>query len=455
MDGDHFEYLNNWAGRLNLDSFEFEWKTWWVGEQKYYIQAYYGEIGETPWDQLNWDAAKTSNILTVNATNDTTTEKVYPEYQVLSDTVTQGDYFTVVLTNTDVLDADGVYVGADLYNGNDISNHYDRTGDQILVPTADLNPGYYILAIYTETTGAGYVQNPHTFRVVANGDAPENGFMITTTVPTVNGERTVQSYEDFGVTFYAPDREGYNKYYRFCDGQNWWQEAWYDRSVTLDCELDPGTWEIYAEVVYEPEEEDLDEIHIESDHIQITATSRGDSSIVLYAPGSYTIGESGYNVLLWNSKTNKRITPDQYADEYWELVLEEIGEGELARFGRDHGDNLESSFTFIDGNFEAGKAYKVRLHLNVLGYNHVEDEVYFVATDPDAVDAQKLELAVDGYNTGSYVSVFQAHSDFNVKVTKSADITAVRVLNGDNWEIWWGDDTYERDWSLAMAFTDL
>lgn len=438
--GENFDY------RPGGEDVNISHKTWRTGKYQYFIQAYYGNIGETPWDQLDWDPARISNILTVNAVKDAQLQPVKPEYSSLSDTVTRGEYYTVTLTNTDELNQSGVYVGANVYNGNDIENHFERTGDTIMVPTADLWPGYYILEVYTETTGAGYMMNPHTFRVVADQSTPDDKFMITTTVPVVNGERTVESYENYGVTFFAPDKEGYSRYYRFFDGQNWWEDNWFDRSITLDTELDPGTWEIYAEAVYEPEQEGKNEIRIESDHIQIKATSRGDSGIKLSAPGSYVKGGNGYTVSIVK-ENETTFNPSLYADEYWEVVFEEVnGEGYMA-FRRDNGGQLQDSFTFSDDQFEAGKTYKVRLHLNVRGYNSVDDEVCFVVVDSNAVNQQKLELSVEG-NKGT--ATFPANTDFNVKVTKSDDITAVRVLNGDNWNIWTGDDL-ERYWSFGYG----
>lgn len=447
--GYRFEYLNSWIGGDWTGEFDFDQKAWNTGSNQFYIQAYYGETDETPWDQMEWDPACISNILTVNATEDDNIAKVVPEYEALDTTIEQGDYFTVNLTNTDEIDQAGAYAGADLSNGNEIRNHFDRSGNKILIPTADLEPGYYCLSIYTETPGAGYASNPSFFRVNAAASYPDNGFMITTTAAqTDDGTYTVQSYENFGVTFYAPEKEGYTRYYRFFDGQDWWRDNWFERSVTLDAELDPGTWEIYAEAVYEPEEDGQDEIRLESGHLTITAGSRGDSGVFLDAPGSYSTGENGYTVSLRNAADNALIDPTQYAGEYWEMRLEEMNGRELAFFRQGNGEPLQNSYTFADELFETGKTYRIRFHMNVQGYDPAEDEVCFAAVSTETVDQERLELLVNGSDNDIGIN---AHEEFSIKVNKSDDITAVRVLNGDGWEYWWGGDDYERVWNFGFG----
>lgn len=460
--GDGYEYLNDWMDGEWTGGLDFHFKTWRGGETQYFIQAYYGDTEDAPsWNELDWSTASISNIVTVNATQSASIQKVIPSYTVspADSVVTQGDYYTVTLTNTSELDAAGVYVGADLYNGN-FGNHYERNGNKIVIPTADLEAGYYTLAIYTETEGAGYAQVPHYFRVVAPSTLPANGFMITTTkTPGADGKYTVESYEDFGVTFYAPDREGYDKYYRFFDGQCWWDREW-QRSVTLDSELDPGDWEIYAEVVYLPHDKNLEVIRYESAHLAFTATSQGPSGITLSAPGSYTVTENGtgYTVTIVNS-AGQTIDPTLYDGEYWELALEEAHGPWLDRFSSDNGEPLAGSYTFperISENevlFEAGKTYKVRFHLNVRGYDPVNEEVCFAAVSPSTGQQETLTLTVDDIYDGSQSTIYSvpAHTSIRVAVTaaKNSNITAVRVLNGDHWEVWPRGDDYWRDWRFG------
>lgn len=459
--GDGYEYLNDWRRGEWTGGLEFDWKTWQTGKHEYFIQAYYGELeDDQPWDKLDWSTASISNIVTVNATQDEDIQKVIPEYSVSPNdrVVTQGNYFTVTLTNTDELNADGVYVGADLYNGA-FGNHYDRNGNKIIIPTADLDPGYYTLAIYTETEGAGYAQVPVYFRVAAPETPPEHDFMITTTAtPGANGTYTVESYEDFGVTFYAPDMDGYDKYYRFFDGERWWDQEW-QRSMTLGCELDPGEWEVYAEVVYEPHDGGQN-IRYESKHLEFTATSQGASGISLSAPGSYTVTENGtgYTVTL---NTPDSLNEDRYTNEYWELALEEAQGPRLMRFSAQNGQALADSITFPaafeDGNavFEAGRTYKVRFHLNVRGYDPVNEEICFAAVNPSSGTQETLTLTVDDTHEGSEATPYcvPAHTPIRVVVTteKNSNITAVRVLNGDKWEVWQRGDDYRRDWRFGSG----
>ena len=62
--------------------------------------------------------------------------------------------------------------------------------------------------------------------------------------------------------------------------------------------------------------------------------------------------------------------------------------------------------------------------------------------------SQNLTLTVDGH-TGAYMSVPSSYG-FKVKVAYEDRPTVIRILNGDHWEYWWGNnDNYERDWSFG------
>ena len=448
--GDGFEYLNHWIGGDWTGGFDFEWSSWGSGERQFYIQAYYGELSETPWDQMDWDPACISNILTVNTPEGNASDRIAPEYTTYptGHTITQGEYYTVTLMNAGMLNQAGAYVGADVNNGNDIWNHYDAEGDQIMIPTADLEEGYYTLTVYTEIPGAGRAESHVFFRVLpATYPDPDNKFLITTTATAAEGIYTVESYEDFGVTFYAPDMEGYRKYYRFFGGNDWWWDEWMDRSVTLNLELDPGEYEIYAEVVYVPDDEDENEIRFESEHLQFVSTSAGSSGIALDAPGSYVITENstGYTASI---VFPAGFDASRAADEYWELVLQTTHGPDIMRFSGNNGDNPQLPLTFPAELFEAGETYRLWLHMDVRGYDHVHEEICFAATEEPAADQPTLSLTVNG-EVGD-VDVL-AHDSIRVKVEKDDSISAVRVLNGDHWEVWWGGDSFRRDWGFGRG----
>lgn len=100
--------------------------------------------------------------------------------------------------------------------------------------------------------------------------------------------------------------------------------------------------------------------------------------------------------------------------------------------------------------FESGGCYALWISGMKAGYNEVSAQYRFVMTG-DALPANpNLTLTVD--DSTETPQAKYSSTDMNVRVTWGADTsrpTAVRVLNGDEWEYWWKqDEDFEREWAF-------
>lgn len=125
-------------------------------------------------------------------------------------------------------------------------------------------------------------------------------------------------------------------------------------------------------------------------------------------------------------------------DRGWEML-------DRLEFDSEDGTAL-AVFPADNSYFETGGQYQVRISAYRPECDMAYYEFRFVVIGSNM--SQELTLTVDGH-TGAYMSVPSSYG-FKVKVAYEDRPTVVRILNGDHWEYWWGNnDNYERDWSFG------
>ena len=98
-----------------------------------------------------------------------------------------------------------------------------------------------------------------------------------------------------------------------------------------------------------------------------------------------------------------------------------------------------------------GRVYRVYLTANAYGYNWGRTEGIFLLAAGEQTAG--ITLTVNGSNAADQTAL--SSTNMHVKVTwpegqgTLGRPTAVRVLNNNQWEYWFGDDSYERDWGYG------
>ena len=271
---------------------------------------------------------------------------------------------------------------------------------------------------------------------------PANGFYFTTS------KTQVQSYEDFAVTFSAPDREGFEKTYRFFDGQNYWEDEWLGEDfVNLNVELDPGEWELRAEVLYWPENGDERTV-VSAEPVTVTAASRGGAGITVNAPRFFrqeeATGGEGFKPYSF-TVTYPTGVQALTRGEYWSVELWGTDYRMDARSG-----DIGSGCEIPAECFAPYDTYTLHVHINVLGYDPFDAEIPVIVTGAEQGEQHSIGVTVNGKDDAE-LSI-PSSSDLNVRVNYDSRPTAVRILNNNNWEFWWGwdeNESFERRWSFG------
>lgn len=109
--------------------------------------------------------------------------------------------------------------------------------------------------------------------------------------------------------------------------------------------------------------------------------------------------------------------------------------------------NGDGTITIGADRFEAGGLYLIRLFSMKPGYDVGVTEFIFAVT---STDTEKLVLTLNGKD--AMEQDFLSSSNIHVKVSygNGERPTAIRIMNGDHMEHWWGDeDNFERDWGFG------
>ena len=104
------------------------------------------------------------------------------------------------------------------------------------------------------------------------------------------------------------------------------------------------------------------------------------------------------------------------------------------------------TITIDKDTFEAGGQYQLRLFGMTPGYDVGVTQFKFLVIAPDL--EENLTLTVNGSSTAeqSILSSSNVHVEVSGYQIRP---TMIRVLNGDNWDFWHGEDDFERDWGYG------
>lgn len=455
----YFEY-RDWNENETQMTFEVDF--WWAAEHAVFAQLYYGDVPEdADWERdLAWKEP-VSNIIHVNVTVDGTRATpaefalVNAAGQALSDDdisaliIKQGDYLRVKLKNT-VDPDDYEYLYASLVDGDDRNYGwvFQNSDDIYALPTAMLKPGYYTLRMTAAQAGKNDAYTDFYFRVAPKDGADEDTIFFTV------DKTSVISYDPFNVAFYAPEKEGYDKHYIFFDGvDERTDEQWDGEGFgALECDLDPGNWDLWAKVVYT--KEGAPDIEVTSTPVHMQASTNGDYGLNLIAP----------EVIVKDEDTQEIEFTIQGLDEtakaligrnWWEVRINgDFEDGEYF-YANSEFANLESSYSFPIDDFRVGENYKIYVHYNIKGYNSYETEVSFCVVE--AV-SDTVTLGINGIEpvNGVYALTTNVNEEFVVSWGSNQKPKAIRFHHNQGWEYRedydWEDESYDQSYSFDYGF---
>ena len=308
----------------------------------------------------------------------------------------------------------------------------NRTGWSI--PTVNLEPGYYHVTVGNGAVGMGDGYSANAWFHVLEADEP-SGIVWNFTCDSPNGP-TAETMEPFTVSVYAPGA-AHIDYEMELDADGWYMQ---DSNYGGDLLWLPdwsfpksGALTITVHVFDETGEE----TDIDSRTVEITAADSLDRP-ALTVPESVTVGSS-----LPISFT----TVDDAENYYLRIVA--VHEEWHALYEGNYSEGQDLTLSGDDlGWLQDGGLYTVYMEATARNYDSAVSEVRFVGTAPNSDSTEYLTLTVNG--SPNYQEILSS-TDTWVKLgyDESHRPTAVRVLNNDNWDFWWGEDSYERNWGFG------
>lgn len=222
-----------------------------------------------------------------------------------------------------------------------------------------------------------------------------------------------------------------------------WQDGFDDFWNDWDCIWQGGIYEVDAYIFQEGQT-----VREYYGVKEFTVTSNGGMPVPQVTPfAAMTAGED--LELDLSVAQGEEVKPEWY---YYILLRADWGY-EYVDEGR--GENADAdgngTITIPADQFEAGGQYYIRLFSIKPGYDMLDEnaaEFKFAVMSADAEES--LTLTVNGSADGYQEAL--SSSDLRVKVDYGTGPrpTAVRIVNGDHMETWWGaGESFERNWSFG------
>ena len=410
-----------------------------------------------------------SNIVKVYGSEPAKTLRA-PEFELLSAAVQRGDYLTVqVMPQDDAVDGVWAYVEPKdysnwygTYDGTRVEGEEGQDGYwEIAVPTIGLQPDSYMLTVGNWAEGMADGCNTGVFIVTEPAEnIGDVAFRASKTEITTMEEVTFSAWAE-GADYIE---------IRFRDGDStespeydWQDNAEYDRDHShFDARYgyeQSGEYNAQLVVHYATNDENhpmpngapVDEDgscwqYIYPTPIVIHVSAEGDVGAISISP-SFAIHPAGEDLDLHISTTAaeggvlaeriglelRRIDHDWEWIDYWEHEANENGEADI---------------TLPQDLFEDGGMYQIRVDGKKKGYNVNRREIRFLVKAENEL-TQSLTVTVDGSNASEMN--LRSFQDVYVEVDYPANNrpTVIRILNGDEWEYWWGDDSFDREWGFG------
>ena len=399
----------------------------------YTLTAYaYGRL-EEPDNEGNdeWESMIGSVTVTVTAENGdmgdisaTLTDKAY-----------LGDLLTLTFDEPTNAEEYSYWIHPDFDQGWRMgdSSHTSRV---FTIDTYDLEPGVYWVELDAISTGYNQAHGTLHFALL-DPDAAESS---TDTRYFTIGSETVSAGNGEQIVAYLPGAEEIRLYsaaqgttnldefgYRNGPGTN----AWFDRD-------DAGFYDIYVNGKFNGQWDEPEFVRtVEVVSEGFVAAPQAETFDTLYVGQDLEIEFSF-------SPTGEEVSPDRV-----DYSLERVNNGHQWIDGDDFDfDNNAGTILVPADRFEAGGEYRLRITGRKPGYTSSSLEFRFMVVN-EGTD-QSLTLTVNGSANES--QDYLSSENFTVRVTAQHRPTAVRILNGDNWEYWWGDDDgYRRDWGFGSG----
>ncbi|MBR2823661.1 MAG: hypothetical protein IKE24_08255 [Clostridia bacterium] len=325
------------------------------------------------------------------------------------------------------------------------SGWYDReNGDSttVYLPVNTLEPGEYELHVYSARYGSRHAHSTQTktFTVAeASEEAGDIIFGMQNSFTTGEPIRIRAYYPNpneldnawMHVEIHRRSVDG-DEYYSRGDGLNFqddgyciWEEDQYFLTATvfhwIDEENDQK--EVIASATHEFYVDATDMLEPPTISSPSTVIKGNDLIVRITAPGA----------------------------EYVDLDMQHVTDGnwyDVGGWSCDLDENGETSFPFDKDLFEyAGGVYRIAVHSRKYGWDSGHSEIRVAVVGGEA-NTDQIALYVNGEIPENDDLEVLSRQNIRVKVA-APDAGAVKVLNGDHWEYWWGDDNYERDWSFG------
>lgn len=465
LNGDNWEY---WWGGDNFD------RDWGFGDRDFVMYA------EATWDDVNWDdvdwenfdwnalnwSAK-SNTIRIVITSPRGDMKVpdfsldNPEFsEGGSQTIPWGEDLILTIHDEAPMDTDGNPVDEGWFNcdieiercdenGNrwwEYSNfeYYIYSGVNYLT-TYCLDPGSHC-RMHIGADGVGYNGRGTSYDFYVGEKPEETGetikyFKVKGQTEPVNA----MVNESLMLSAYHSDAQWYNVEITKEDNEDWHDNRSRDQRGMLNDNWGvPGSG-VYTLTAYAYGRTENGEWEEEIGSITISATAEGRvADIDVDAIHTLTVGDD--LVLHLSAVPGESDGDDVVAADNFYVNLTRVNDGWQFIDEQSVGtENGTATITFGADRFEAGNQYIIKIS----ALKHRCDEAYtefrFIAVSEDA--EQNLVLLVDD-STDDQTKLSSYNMNVRVEGFDTRP-TAIRVMNGDNWEYWWGDDSFERDWSFG------
>ena len=145
-------------------------------------------------------------------------------------------------------------------------------------------------------------------------------------------------------------------------------------------------------------------------------------------------------------EANNRPAPENYY-----VTVERVdGNGDYRdEFDVEANEDGTASFRIDGGAFQPGSVFVVEVNGFKYGYNSDDTMFKFVVSDmAEDRGSQNLHLTINGKDNGMMFP--KSSENLHIKLESENRPAAVRILNGDQWEYWYGDeDNFERDWCFG------
>ncbi len=445
--GDHFEMLSDregWSECLEQGYWARRMEDGWPGSYRLYAQLYTGEVDEdTDLWELDWEHATVTNAIPVVVEKSLSTCDRAP--LIVPTKVQRGDPLVFTIQNWQG-NCGALWYSVSKAGGSEYEGYmvYNPSGTGAY-PTADLEPGLYILWVNSVSPYTGVDEDAaYYYFVVTDREAPEDVFISVS-------DNVLTGHEEAMVSAWAPGASAMRLLVKNpSEGRieecGYWEDA---DCFSTGLDLSPGYWDeagsfdasrprgsvkykVYAEARYGDEWR-------QSKHVEVTASYPEATVYELSAPMTvragdpYTFTVSGlYNAddYWWEVYVEKKVqTPDGMDDvTIWRCSA------------NDRGVQSETAFSVPADLLEADGCYRLNVWADGREANGCGMYRDFYVTRASNPTDKKLRLTLeydgiecDGSGDGLNAPV---RADIHLKVTGLEGATALRWYNGREWHFY-------------------